>query len=106
MNLKAYILAADPAWIEASVLSYYDVIEELVVSYDRRRLGWTGVVIPVAECLERLQAIDHDKKMRFCPGDYAQLDHAPMENETFQRQCAVDEASSGADWVVQFDTDE
>lgn len=106
MRLKAYILAADPAWIEASVLSYYDIVEEIVVSYDQDGLGWTGVPIAVDVCLERLRAIDKDSKMRYVPGHYARLDYQPMENETFQRQCALDAASEGADWVLQLDTDE
>ena len=42
MRLTAYILAADPAWIEASIQSYYDIVEQIVVCYDRDRLGWTG----------------------------------------------------------------
>jgi glycosyltransferase involved in cell wall biosynthesis len=106
MRIKAYILAADPAFIEASVMSYYDLVEEIVVSYDENSRAWTGVPVPVEECLERLKAIDRAGKMRYCPGHYARLDHDPMENDTYQRQCALDEASKGADWVLQVDTDE
>jgi hypothetical protein len=106
MRLKAYILAADPAWIEASVLSYYDMVEEIVVSYDRSKRGWTGAPIGVDECLDRLQGLDRDKKLRLHGGDYARLDHHPMDNETYQRRCALDQASSGADWILQLDTDE
>jgi hypothetical protein len=106
MRLKAYILAADPAWIEASVLSYYDVIEEIIVSYDENGKGWTGVPIAVEECLTRLKAVDRNGKFRYCPGHYARLEHAPMENETYQRQCALDQVGEDTDWVLQFDTDE
>ena len=106
MNLTAYILAADPAWIRASVQSYYHLVEEIVVSYDENSVGWTGAPIPVDECLNRLKAIDHDKKMRFVPGDYARPNRHPMENDTYQRQCAFDDASCGADWVMAIDTDE
>ena len=107
MRIKAYILVADPAWIEPSVLSYYDIVEEIIVSYDQDRLAWTGAPIPaVDECLDRLKAIDRDKKMRLSPGHYARLDHKPMENETYQRQCCIEEAGSDIDWVLQLDTDE
>ncbi|MGQ9808765.1 MAG: hypothetical protein ACUVSM_03505 [Armatimonadota bacterium] len=106
LRLKAYVLAADPAWIEASVLSYYDLVEEIVVSYDKDGRGWTGVPIPVEECLRRLKAIDRDGKMRYVPGHYARLDHHPMENETYQRQCAIDAIGETCDWVLQLDTDE
>jgi hypothetical protein len=106
MKLNAYILAADPAWIEASVLSYYEIVNKIIVSYDEDGSGWTGTPIAVPECLERLRAIDRDKKMQFVPGHYARTDHTPMENDTYQRQCALDAAGHDADWVLQFDTDE
>lgn len=106
MKLNAYILAADPAWIEASVLSYYGMVDKIVVSYDENSTSWTGTPIPVEECLARLRAIDKDQKMVYSPGHYARLDHQPMENDTYQRQCALDEAGKGADWVLQLDTDE
>ena len=105
-KLTAYVLAADPAWIRESVHSYYHLVEEIVVSYDTNGIGWTGVPIPVDECLTRLRAIDHDKKMRFVAGDFARPKRHPMENDTFQRQCAFDDASVGADWVLEIDTDE
>lgn len=106
MKLKAYILAADPAWIEASVNSYYNAVDEIVVSYDENGIGYTGVPVPVEECLKRLQTIDLQKKMRFCPGHYARLEHTPMENETYQRQCAIEQIGKDTDWILQLDTDE
>lgn len=106
MKIKAYVLAADPAWMEVCVLSYYDMVEEIIVSYDENGLGWTGLPMPIDHCLQRLRAIDFDGKMRFRPGHYARTEYAPMVNETYQRQICVDEASQGADWVLQLDTDE
>ena len=106
MKINAYIMAADPAWIESSVLSYYDKIEKLVVSYDENSTSWTGERLDVEQCLRRLKAIDSKGKMVFVPGHYARLEHEPLENDTYQRQCALDEAAPGADWVLQLDTDE
>ncbi len=106
MHLTAYILAADPAWIEDSVNSYYDIVDEIIVSYDQSKRGWTGEYIPVDECLNRLRLIDRDHKLRLCPGDYARLDHTPMENDTNQRQAALSAAGADADWILQVDTDE
>ena len=106
MRLKAYVLAADPAWIEEGVLSYYDAVEEIIVSYDQNHRGWTGAPINVDECLRRLAAIDRDKKMRLCPGDFVRHDNQPLMGETHQRQCAIAEAGKDADWILQLDTDE
>jgi len=106
VRIKAYILACDASWIEDSVLSYYDIVEEIVVSYDEKGVGWSGVPIPVEECLTRLKAIDRDGKMRYLPGHFARLDHNPLDNDTYQRQTALAEAGKDADWVLEIDTDE
>ena len=106
MRINAYIMAADPAWIEASVLSYYDLVQQIVVSYDAAGLSWSGTPLPVDQCLARLRRIDPCGKMRFCPGLFARPECNPMQNDTHQRQCALDLAAEGADWVLQLDTDE
>ena len=106
MRLTAYILAADPAWIEASIQSYYDIVEQIVVCYDRDRLGWTGAPIAVDECIDRVRAIDVDGKVRLLGGSYYRPGSSPMENDTNQRQHALAAAGERADWVVELDTDE
>ena len=106
MKLKAYILAADPNWIEASVLSYYNYVDEIIVSYDRSGLGWTGRPIPVEECLSRLRAIDKESKFRFLGGDFYRPEFSPMDNDTHQRQTAIDAIGESADWIIELDTDE
>jgi hypothetical protein len=106
MVINAYVLVAEPSWIEASISSYYAIVDTIVVSYDRSGRGWTGAPIAVDECLDRLRAIDSARKMRFCPGEYARPGHTPMENDTYQRQQALEAAGAGADWVLAIDTDE
>ncbi|MBW3637975.1 MAG: hypothetical protein KY445_16145 [Armatimonadetes bacterium] len=106
MKINAYILAADPAWVEASLASYYDIVDKIIVSYDQEGRGWTGAPIDVDQCLARLRAIDSAGKMRFVPGHFARPHHEPMANDTFQRQCALQQTAQDADWVLQLDTDE
>ncbi len=106
VKVNAYILAADPAWIEASVLSYYDFVDRIVVSYDADSRGYTGREVDVAGCLRRLRAIDRVGKCDFHPGQFAAPDAAPMACETRQRTEALALAGDGADWVLQLDTDE
>jgi hypothetical protein len=106
LRLNAYVLAADPSWIEESVTSYYHLVERIVVSYDETATSWTGVPISTEECLKRLRAVDVESKMEFRPGRYYRPDFHPLSNDTYQRQAAVDAASVGADWVLQLDTDE
>ncbi|MDF8266500.1 hypothetical protein [Luteipulveratus flavus] len=106
MRLNAYVLAADPAWVEESIGSYYDLVDRIVVSYDGNGVSWTGAPIRVEESLQRIRALDVDRKMVEAPGHFARLDHEPLENETHQRLAAAALAGDGADWVLQLDTDE
>ena len=105
-RINAYVLAADPWWLEESVGSYYDIVDRIVVSYDEDSLSWTGTPLPVAECLDRLRAVDRLGKLDFRPGRFFREDRTALENDTAQRQVALDQASEGADWVIQLDTDE
>lgn len=106
MRINAYVLAADPWWLEASIGAYYPVVDRIVVSYDQDSTSWTGTALPVDDCLDRIRAIDVDGKCDFRPGHYARPDHEPLDNDTFQRSEALAAASDGCDWVLQLDTDE
>ncbi len=106
MRISAYVLAADPAWLRQSVSSYYGLVDRIVVSFDRSSRSWTGTPLDVTACLDTLKELDVGGKLVYSPGDYARPHHRPLDNETFQRERALDEASDGADWVVQLDTDE
>lgn len=106
MIIKAYILAGDPAWTEQSIASYYDIIDELVVSFDQRHVGWTGRPMPVEECLTRLRSVDPQNKIRFLSGDFSSQGLHPREAETVQRQFVLDSIGNSADWVLQIDPDE
>jgi hypothetical protein len=106
LRINAYVLAADPWWLEASLGAYYSVVDRIVVSYDRDAVSWTGTPLPVEACLERIRALDTDGKCDFRPGRYAHPDRAPIDNDTFQRAEALAAASEDCDWVLQLDTDE
>jgi hypothetical protein len=105
-SLAAYVLAADPAWIEQSISSYYDAVCTIFVSYDVEGRGWTGLPIQIDECLERIRRVDPEQKVRKLPGHWAAVEQDALMAETRQRQCAIDAASHVADWVLQIDTDE
>jgi hypothetical protein len=106
MHLAAYVLAADPTWIRTSVLAYYPHVSRIVVSFDRRGLGWSGEPVPAKRCVAALKSIDRDRKLVLLPGDYCGTHDDLMAAETAQRQEALDAAAEGADWVLQIDTDE
>ncbi|HEV6954734.1 hypothetical protein GJV82_15625 [Cellulosimicrobium sp. BIT-GX5] len=106
MRLAAYVLLADPSFLAASLRAYYDRVDRIVLSYDETSTSWTGTPLPVDECLAIVKELDTDDKCVHAPGRFARLDEHPLDNDTFQRQTALDEASRDADWVLQLDTDE
>jgi len=106
VKLNAYVLLADPSWLQHSIRSYYPHVDRIIACYDRSGVGWTGRPIPIAECRAKLDALDVDRKVLFLGGDFHEPGIHPMELDTRQRQKALDAAGEGADWVLQFDTDE
>jgi hypothetical protein len=106
MMANAYILLGDPAFLRPSVASYYRHVDRIVVSFDRDGRSWTGTDLPTEECLALIRAIDVDGKCDFRPGSFSGDGEEPLERETAQRRKALEEASDGADWVLQLDTDE
>ena len=107
MRLSAYFLAGDPWWLENSVLSYYDMVDRIVLSYDSDKLSWAGSPLAgIDESIDRARAIDRDRKIVLSPGKYSYPDRHPLISDTYQRQCALDEAGAKADWVIQLDSDE
>lgn len=106
MRLHAYVLAADPAFLQQSIRSYYDLVDRIVVSYDRSSTSWTGTPIPVEECLTLIKEVDAEGKCVWSPGDFWRPGQDPLANDTHQRRDALATAARDADWVLQFDTDE
>jgi hypothetical protein len=106
MRVSAYVLLADAAWIEDSVLSYYDLVDHIVASFDEREIGWSGHPIAARHALDRLRAIDRDNKVTVLTGDYVVSGGDLMGGETRQRQEALDAAGRDADYVLQLDPDE
>lgn len=106
MRVDAYVLAADPHFLAASLSSYYDRVHRIVVSYDRSSTSWTGTSLPVDQCLRVIKSVDVEGKCVLAPGDFWRPDAEPIANDTHQRQTALDQVGDDADWVLQLDTDE
>lgn len=105
VQISAYLLAADPTWLRSSVTAYYDLVDELVVSYDEDGLGWTGAPVQTDRCLDMLRALDVSSKMRFVGGHFSRPAD-PLLGDALQRAGAIGACDPAADWVVQLDADE
>lgn len=106
MKLNAYVMLGDPAFLKPSIRAYYPHVDRIVVSYDEDHRSWTGTPLAVQACLDAISEVDIDGKCDLRPGKFARRGHDPLANDTHQRNVALQQASSGADWVLQLDTDE
>jgi hypothetical protein len=106
MRLSAYVMLADPAFIEESILSYYDIVDQIFLVYDVDGIGWTGKPIAIDDCLTKAKQIDRSSKVVPLAGHFADRTKSPLESETYQRTIAVERASKDADWILQLDSDE
>ncbi len=104
--VTAYVMLADPSYLAESLSAYYPHVDRIVLSYDEAGISWTGTPLPIQQCLTIARAVDTEGKCVPAPGHFARLDHDAFQNETHQRQVALDAASESADWVLQLDTDE
>lgn len=106
LRVNAYVLVADPNYLAQSLASYYDRVTRIVLCYDQSATSWTGTPLPLDACLAIIRELDVKGKCIDLRGHFARLECDPLDNDTYQRQAALDAASDGADWVVQLDTDE
>ncbi|WP_454043021.1 hypothetical protein [Cellulosimicrobium sp. Marseille-Q8652] len=106
MRISAYVMAGDPAWATESLASYYDLVDRVVVSLDADGLSWAGHPMPVQETVERLRRADPAGKIELLPGSWSDPGRFALDLDTEQRRAALAEASRGADWVLQLDSDE
>lgn len=101
------VVQNDAETIEASLGSFYDYVEKILVSSDPHR-GWTGARIIPDDTIDRVRALDRDKKIDVIEGNFYRYSE-PMRNETSQRQeslARLNRAAPGLEWVVQVDADE
>ena len=102
----AYVLLADPAYLRESLLSYYDIVDTIVIAYDHDAVSWTGERLDLEPCLSLVERLDRDHKIRWLPGPFHGDDREPLEHETFERNAAISALGGSVDWVLQIDTDE
>lgn len=104
LRIGAYLLSGDPTWLASSLSRYYDLLDDLVVMVPRDGRSWTGRPLPVRECLEAVQAVDHNHKARLVTGHWLNVAN-PMNAEIAQRLDGLS-ALADMDWVIQIDNDE
>lgn len=106
MTIGAYVLLADPAFLESSLRSYYDLVDTVAVVFDESGLSWTGQPLPLDDLLATVKDVDAASKCTYVPGNFHDPDMAPLDADTAQRRAGMAALNSHADWILQIDTDE
>lgn len=104
-RIGAYILPGDPVWLASSLSRYYPLLDDLVVVAPRSRRGWTGLAIPVDECIGIVEGLDTRGIRRIVWGEW-ENHQQPMRADTAQQQAGIDALGGTVDWVLQIDNDE
>jgi hypothetical protein len=102
----AYVLLADPAYLHESLVSYYDIVDTIVVAFDEDSISWTGEELDIEPCRSVVEGLDREHKVRWLPGRFHGGGRAPLEAETFERNAAISALGDSVDWILQIDTDE
>jgi hypothetical protein len=108
LTIAAYVLAADTSKLRESIMSYYSTVTKIIISCDRRSMGWTGVPIRVNEVVSIVRSLDVDDKCIIHYGDYSRIEFNadPMAGDTYQRNEALVLAAEYGNWTLQIDSDE
>jgi hypothetical protein len=106
LRLGAYVLLADPAYLEESIRSYYGIVQRAAIVYDESGLSWTGKPLPLERLLSTVRSLDPEGKFTYHPGNFHDPALAPLEADTHERNAGMAALGDEVDWVLQIDTDE
>lgn len=99
------LISYDADYLPASVKSYYEYVDEIVLGLDIDRISWSGNSFSFDEgkLFSELSAIDRDNKITVVESNFHRSS-IPIENDTHERNYLKEQCSY--DWVFSFDADE
>jgi hypothetical protein len=102
----AVVAGNNPDTVSASIATYYDQIERILVTADLERT-WSQTESLASETLERIREIDGDKRIEIITGRF-HSETEPLRNDTNQRQFMSNwfKDERTLRWVLQVDCDE
>jgi hypothetical protein len=100
------LLAYDYRYAYATIRSYYDIADEIILGLDADRLTWSRkpFEVDINAVHEFIKRVDTAKKIRIIEGNFHESPH-PMVNDSNERSFLAGHATAG-NWVVQIDADE
>lgn len=99
------LVSYDAEYLPASIESYYQYVDEIILGVDKNRITWSGNTFTFAESelWEKLKAIDTKNKISVIEEDFCQSNIA-IENDNYERNLLKSHCSN--DWVISIDADE
>ena len=99
------LISYDADYLPASILSYYDYVDEIVLGLDKDRVSWSGnkFTFDEAKLYSELSRIDVDSKIQIVEENFHRSS-VPIENDTHERNYLKEQCSN--DWIFSFDADE
>jgi hypothetical protein len=99
------LISYDADYLPASIRSYYEYVDEIVLGLDADRISWSGNSFTFDEgrLFSELSKIDRDNKITVVESNFHRSS-VPIENDTHERNYLKEQCSH--DWVFSFDADE
>ena len=99
------LISYDADYLPASIRSYYEYVDEIVLGLDADRISWSGNSFTFDEgrLFSELSEIDRDNKITVVESNFHRSS-VPIENDTHERNYLKEQCSH--DWIFSFDADE
>lgn len=99
------LISYDAHLLPASIRSYYNYVDQIVLGLDSNRISWSGNEFSFDENLlwQELDSIDGDDKILVVEDNFHKSD-VPMENDNYERNFLKHHCKY--QWVLSFDADE
>jgi len=107
MNLSFYTpIAYDYRYSFATVLSYYEIADEIILAIDKDRISWSRHLYDFNSDIffEKINSIDIDKKIKIFEENF-HIYEKPIKNDTYERNLISDVCKKG-NYIIGIDSDE
>ena len=108
MSKKSVIslISYDAEYLPASIKTYYNYVDEIVLGLDENRTSWSGNKFSFDEeaLFKELGTIDGDNKIEIVEDNFYVNPDNYIENDNYERNFLKSHCTH--DWIMSFDADE
>src|SRR3990172_12116193 len=99
------LIAYDASMLPASIRSYYDYVDEIILGLDEKRVSWSNHLFSFNESAlwEELKQIDTQQKITIIEDNFHKSKVA-LENDNYERNILKSHCTN--EWIFSFDADE